>query len=263
MTNLKNYRKLIKVIKTIDLFLMPDYEKNDQLLNKAIGELMVLTPVQIQLVLKELNEIYGNIKTFAEHYWKPEKFDFNNEISVLLYQRFLSESFFIKWKDQDNTFQLDFKTFHDIVYKVKVNSVILAKIKKRITPEIICKSTLIGFHSSLTDNQIDKLYTSLQGGYIETTPANFKAIFKNESLPDDFKPIELLKPFTVALCSYFVSELFQTDNPGDYWSIAENCFKVKNLRQSFNNAYQLNTNHKPRNHQKIDLILKNIYTPLQ
>jgi hypothetical protein len=125
------------------------------------------------------------------------------------------------------------------------------------------KPPLKGFQSELTDEQIERLYKLLQGSYIDATPANFKAIFKNEPLPPGFIPIKIKKIFSASLCAYFVSELFQEYNPGDYWSIAENCFEAKGLRQLLNNAYQFNKTQKPRGYINIDSILKTIYTPLQ
>lgn len=126
-------------------------------------------------------------------------------------------------------------------------------------------NTLYGFQSSLTPLQIDALFKQFKGIYInnETIPEYFKSIFRNEPLPLGFIPIKKLKKFTTVLLAYFVSEVFQKENPTNYWSIAENCFNVKNLRQSLNNAYQFNPNHKPKGYEEIDTIIKNIYTPLQ
>lgn len=133
MGNLKKYRKLIDQIKTIDLTQEMDsdfFEKSEQLVNKTIGELMVLTPKQTQLVLKELNEIHDNIKTFADRYWRPDKFDLNNEMAVLLYKRFVSECFIIKWENSGA--QMDINALYDIVWRVKYNSTLLVKIRNRI-----------------------------------------------------------------------------------------------------------------------------------
>jgi hypothetical protein len=44
---------------------------------------------------------------------------------------------------------------------------------------------LTGFTSSLSDPQIETLYSKMNGNYFEATPDNFKAIFKNEPLPPD------------------------------------------------------------------------------
>ncbi len=123
-------------------------------------------------------------------------------------------------------------------------------------------SNQTGFEIKLTNKQIESLFKQMQS-YIDTTLENFKAIFKNEPFPADFKPIKRKKEFTVVLCAYFVSELFQKENPNDYWDIAENCFNAKNLRQSQNNAFKYNPTHKPKGFEKIDAILKNIYNPLQ
>jgi len=127
---------------------------------------------------------------------------------------------------------------------------------------------ITGFQSTLTPLQIETLFEQLKDSYIDknTNPDYFKAIFKNEPLPDSFKPIKRLKPFTVVLCAYFISELFQKENPNDYWSIAENCFdktKANILKNSLRNAYEYNPYRKPKGYKEIDTILKNIYTPLQ
>ncbi len=444
MADLENYRNLVLQIKTIDLNSDIDWDKSEQLINRAIGELMVLTLEQQKMVWDELDEIHENIKTFAKRYWKPDKFDLNNEVERVLYKRFLSDCFFIKWPESGD--KLDLNILHEIVLRVKCNSVLLVKIKKRITHPKQSKSILTGFQSSfknveidfnqtspdyyrgkakelkdrfrikfevevgeigsknpewpinppeafellkeyyanewlllgeiviflnrfyswnekamiekleeikqfiaeaskiplkiafekkhrffhempkivylriennyynnnhiqydldakvvygkyflfkelleqklnikpekqhettgfvsnitgfqsiLNDQQIEILYHQMNGNYFETTPDHFKAIFKSEPLPPDFIPIKRLKLFTTVLCAYFISELFQRENPGDYWSIAENCFEAKNLRQSLNNAIQFNPEHKPKKHLIIDNILETIYTHLQ
>lgn len=122
-----------------------------------------------------------------------------------------------------------------------------------------------GFQSTLTDKHILTLFDQLQGSYIDnnTNPDHFKAMFKDEPLPTGFQPIKRSKSFTQTLCAYFVSELFQKENPNDYWSIAKNCFEVKDLKQSLNNSYAYNKGRKPKGYEKIDIILKNIYSSLQ
>jgi hypothetical protein len=127
------------------------------------------------------------------------------------------------------------------------------------------KTDFKGFQSTLTETQIKSLYDCLKGNYIDinTKIDHFKAIFRNESLPEDFIPIKRTKPLTGVLLAYFVSCLFQKDNPTDYWSIAEKCFDVRNLRQSLNNAFKYNPDNKPKGYNKIDNILKIIYSPLQ
>jgi hypothetical protein len=129
----------------------------------------------------------------------------------------------------------------------------------------IKQNKISGFESSLSTIQIKNLFNSLKGKYIEqsTTPEHFKAIFSNEKLPDGFKPIKLHKNFSAALCAYFISELFQKENPNDYWSIGERCFDVKTLRQSYNNFYKTNKSQKPKGYNLIDDIIKNLYNPLQ
>lgn len=135
-------------------------------------------------------------------------------------------------------------------------------LKEQEQTTITLKPKLTGFQSSLTDKQIENLYSQMNSNFFEATPDNFKAIFKSKPLPPDFVPIKRLKTFTSVLCAYFISELFQKENPGDYWSIAEYCFEAKNLRQSLNNAFQFNPKHKPKGYQNIDTILKTIYTSL-
>ena len=193
MGDLKNYRKLIYLIKTIDLNGKSDYVKSEKLLNNAIGELMVLTPQQTTLILRELNIIYENIQTFAKRYWKPDNFDLSNELAVILYKRFLSECFFIEWNDNDNQLKLDLETMHHIVWKVKENSVLLVKLKQSITPDIANKPNITGFKSSLTDEQKEKLYNQMQGNYIDGNLNHFKAIFINEVLPFKFEKVKWIK----------------------------------------------------------------------
>lgn len=122
-----------------------------------------------------------------------------------------------------------------------------------------------GFKSTLKLPQIESLFNQLKGDYISenTSPEHFRAIFKDVSLPVGFIPIKKTKKFHTTLCAFFISDLFQKENPTDYWNIAENCFEVKNLRQSFNNAYTLNPNSKPKGYSKMDEIIKTIYNPLQ
>ena len=128
------------------------------------------------------------------------------------------------------------------------------------------KSQSTGFQSSLTDEQIQRLFELLKGKYIDknTNPDHFKAIFKNEPLPAGFISIIRVKKFTNTLLAYFVSELFYKENQSDYWHIAASCFdKAKNLKQSLNNTIQYNPDNKPKGYKEIDIILKNIYPPLQ
>ena len=119
-----------------------------------------------------------------------------------------------------------------------------------------------GFESQLTDVQIIKLFDLLNKTYIQTELSNFQKIFKKEPL-NDFKQIEKTKKFSNSLLAYFISELFQKDNPDNYWNIAEHCFNVNNLRQSYNNSYKINKTGKPKGFELIDEIIKTIYTPLQ
>jgi len=121
-----------------------------------------------------------------------------------------------------------------------------------------------GYNSGLNQTQINFLYRQLtiHGKYIDvkTDIKHFQAIFKNTPLPNDFKTIKRNKKFTNTLLAYFISELFQKDNQNDFWSIAQICFGVNNLRQSFQNFYNTNKNHKPKGFQPFDEIFKTITT---
>ena len=118
-----------------------------------------------------------------------------------------------------------------------------------------------GFQSSLTPQQIETLFEQLQGSYIDknTNPNHFKAIFKNEALPDNCK-IQWLK--SNVLLAYLIKKIFHNDNYLNVWAKAENIFEkdrrpIKNLVKSECN------NPNPKWQSDIDIILKNIYTHLQ
>ncbi len=118
-----------------------------------------------------------------------------------------------------------------------------------------------GFQSKLPPAKIERLYKQMQGNYFDTSLENFEAIFNPNHT--NFTPIKRTKKFTNSLLIHFASELFQKENPFDYVSITEYCFKTKNLSQSQNNYIQYTSNHKPRGFQEIDKIIQSIYTPLQ
>lgn len=125
----ENYRNLVYLIKSIDLKNDIDYEYSEQLLNRAIGELMALTTLQQNKVLTELNELSENIKRFANSYWRPEQFDLKDEFAEVLYRRFLTEHFIIKLPES-----LDLNTLIDVVLRVKYNSTLLVKLKTKVFP---------------------------------------------------------------------------------------------------------------------------------
>ena len=266
MTDFENYRELIRVIKTIDLTGEIEWQKDEEILNKAIVELMVLTPQQTEHASKVLNEIQTTIKTYSERYWRPETFDVNNELAVILYKRFLLESFIVVWKQPEE--QLTVNTLIDIVCRVKYNSTLLVKIKNRITQATKPKN-IKGLKSTLNDDQINSLYNKMQGDYIDTTPANFKAIFKNEQLPPGFT---IKWELSDRLLGYFIEQLiyykFVNRDTNINKAIIEyflnkkgNPFQ-KSIRQNRSGS-GLNKNSKPGHSIEIDIILKNLYTPLQ
>jgi len=113
-----------------------------------------------------------------------------------------------------------------------------------------------GFQSSLTDEQITRLFELLRGRYIDinTNPSHFKAIFKIESLPPDCS-IKWLK--SKVLLSYFIKKFFHTDNPFNVWAKAENIFNVKDLQNSECN------NPSPKGYKEIDILHKTINTHSQ
>lgn len=196
MGDLKNYRELVYLIKTIDLTGKSDYIKSEKLLNKAIGELMILTPQQITLILRELNIIYENIQTFAKNYWRPDKFDLSNEFFVILYKRFLDECFFIEWNDNDNQLKLDLETMHHIVWKVKENSVLLVKLKQSITPDKYDDNT-----DKLTFTpETDLLKEWILSDYLSTFTAIEHELFKRGYIDNSYKWKETKIKLTDFLC---------------------------------------------------------------
>lgn len=120
-----------------------------------------------------------------------------------------------------------------------------------------------GFQSNLQEQQIDYLFQLLRERFINpnTKQDHFRAIFRNEPLPLDFEKIRKQKVFTNSLLAYFIQELFQKNNPNDYWSIAEKCFVAKNLKQSAT-GYFITANQKPKGFEEIDSILEIIDRPL-
>ena len=88
---------------------------------------------------------------------------------------------------------------------------------------------------------------------IKTKLECFKAIFRDKILPIGCS-IKWLK--TNVLLAYFIKKLFHSENHFNVWVKSEKIFGIKNLRQSENNPY-------PKGYEKIDEILKNLYTHLQ
>lgn len=117
----------------------------------------------------------------------------------------------------------------------------------------VTKPQLTGFSTVLTTPKIIDLYSKLQGSYVDCSETDFKAMFS-----DNPKPVKWTNK--KALLAFFVSDIFQKENPDNYWNKAESIFvDVSNnpftsLRQSFQTAYG-NKNKEPKLYQE----LKNIY----
>lgn len=203
-----------------------------------------------------LTEIYRN-DTILDDYQIQYENKYGNHRNEFEYLRIISGYYHYKEREKKKTF---------FYLPTLVKHVIFKKYLLKLYENYNITSKQIGikgFQSSLSDGQIESLYNQMQGRYFRTTLENFKVLFKNETLPSKFKPILWLKPFSVVLCAYFISELFQSENPYDYWRIGEYCFNTKNLKQALNNAIQYNPDGKPKGYENIDTILKNIYPPLQ
>jgi hypothetical protein len=129
------------------------------------------------------------------------------------------------------------------------------------------KNVITGFKSKLSDQQIDNLFKQLhEADYINTDINTFKAIFKDEPLPPGFIPIKRTKKLKVNSLAFLIRDLFMTENQNDFWKIAEKCFdKVtdNSLKNSYSITFKNTKKNKPIGYDKIETILKNIYTPLQ
>jgi hypothetical protein len=126
------------------------------------------------------------------------------------------------------------------------------------------KKTSYVWHSN-PDKELPELYSLMIDKYkliaSETTYEQFKAVFTGQPI-DVICEIERTKKFTNVLLTYFVSKLFQRNNPNDYISIAERCFvNAKNLSQAQTNYFN-NQNNLPKNHNLIDSLLKDLQNPL-
>ena len=155
------------------------------------------------------------------------------------------------YSDEDEVLQ-KFMLISDIIQFIDKKKEILRKNNERSETN---QNKLVGFESSLTDEQVEALYKEIQNTYIDTTLNNFREIFNPQQLSNNFKPIERKKKFTNALLIYFTCELFYNANKSDYVSITEKCFtKAKNLSQTqslyFNNkGGNNNDERKPIGHR--------------
>lgn len=134
-----------------------------------------------------------------------------------------------------------------------------------ITTPKVTKTDRIGFLSSLADSQIETLFELLKDKYIDsnTNPDHFKAIFKNERLPDSFDPVKWIEaPVLLVYLIYKLKKHKKIKSP-KHWSITGQCFNPKcNLRQ-LADGFQNTKTGNPKGSEIIDAILKSIYTPLQ
>ena len=117
-------------------------------------------------------------------------------------------------------------------------------------------TTIKGFNTKLTEEQIETLYEKMQGNYFDTSLENFKNMFNQKLI--DFTPIKKTKKLTNTLLIYFTSELFQKDNPNDYVKITEYCFDVSGLSQAQTNTFNYNKTNKPSGFESIDEIIKSL-----
>jgi hypothetical protein len=113
----------------------------------------------------------------------------------------------------------------------------------------VAKTTLTGFQSSLTDKQIEKLYSLMQGNYFDGNPANFKAIFKDEPLPPDFS---IKWNDSLILLAYFLGKNEKIKDRKKWKKISQIFGTKENLQQNItNNPY-------PKGFENIDQIWKTI-----
>lgn len=116
-----------------------------------------------------------------------------------------------------------------------------------------------GFNNNYTDEQIINLFNQLKDKYKyidnNTDLENFKAIFDNNQLPEDFKKINWIK--AINLLALFIDEFF-SDSENLKWAKAKNCFeKANNLIQAKLN-YIKNKSKLPKKPEGISSLLKNI-----
>jgi hypothetical protein len=111
------------------------------------------------------------------------------------------------------------------------------------------KKILTGFQSSLTDKQIEKLYSEMHGSYFEVTPDHFKAMFKSEPLPPDFS---IKWNDSLILLAYFIGK---NDKIKDNrkWKKTSQIFNTKEYLQQ-----NLNNNPYPKGFENIDRIWQSI-----
>ena len=148
------------------------------------------------------------------------------------------------------------------------------KAKKDELEETSKQPDLTGFKSSLEDKQIETLFDQLKSNYIDknTNPDHFKAIFKDETLPEiEIKWIDKSKTrhepnkqtifeffYLLKEHKYLKQDNFDTTatNPNNFYRKLETIFPdIKNFPQSNPYKYQNKTNRQ-KELEKIILSLK-------
>ncbi len=145
------------------------------------------------------------------------------------------------------------------IFKTEYKKVIEAKKNEMLKNSV--KANLRGFKSDLESQQVEALFEQLKGSYIDknTNLEHFKAIFKDEPLPNNCKIIWLS---TNVLLAYIVKKLFHNDNYLNVWTKAEGIFTNKENKPILNLRKSESNSPFPKRHEKIDFIIKNMDTPL-
>lgn len=229
------------------IVILENYDIPTKALRKEILNFLILYPEKIITLLKS-DELTKQV--FIE---KNKKI---RDLVLFLVSIYLQSISFY----EDNNFNIVDPVKERLMKYIFSNKAFLENLSDELENIDTDKKQIKGFQPGLSNTQIESLYTQMQGEYFDTDMDNFKAIFS----PDlkNFKPIKRTKKFTNALLIYFTSELFQKENPSDYVSITEYCFSAKNLSKSQTNYFSYNKNHKPKGFEKIDSIIKTIYSRL-
>jgi hypothetical protein len=218
-------------------------------LNKITGN---FNPEQTQKALKDIDVYYHmeflerindeSIKLFAKNGWEiPYKACPKPELNDNMTEK--QKAFITNFPDKLPDYEKMIKKTHPYTGYSLYEAIKILKNKVK-EPK---KEQIKGFQSKLTDEQITSLYNKMQGNYFDTSPENFKSIFRDEPIQTH---IDWNK--SSVLLAYFIKKLFYIDNPFDYWNKAKFIFNAKNLRQSeSNNPY-------PKGHTDIDNILNNL-----
>jgi len=166
-----------------------DYQSNILHLNKK----------QIIETHKEIIRFIGLLKKQSLIFGEEKNLEFSARINLtLLYEELCNEIKNGKWLtpiDYNKLIgQFNVTMMNSLLVSYEIiskNFIDLLVIKEKEVDDDE-KSTLTGFQSTLTLPQIETLFEQLKGSYIDenTNPDHFKAIFKNEPLPNDFEPVK-------------------------------------------------------------------------